>query len=592
LTPNTSATKKRFGFLILFALPFTAVGVGAGVWLFSGILEHWKMRSWEERPATIVRAELETHRGRKGGATYRATAEYTYHYQGRQYTGNRVSINGGRDNVGSFHQDVHRQLSEHQKSSSPFRCYVNSERPAEAILFRDLRWSMVGFQMIFATVFGAAGFGMLTFSVLGYRKTKGDSALVALHPDEPWLCKKDWADGKISSSAKTAAIVLLVCTFFWNLISVPALLVFRYEAFAKGNRLVFLILVFPVIGAILVLCTIVSMLRWRKYGQSVFEMASMPGVIGGQLAGVIRTSAKVQPEDGFRLTLNCVQRVTTQRGKNSSTSESVLWQDEQLIARDFLQNDPARSAIPVLFRIPYDCRPTDKTNANDQTIWRLEVSAKTSGLDYSTTFDVPVFKTIESDPNFVVDQSLIAEYAAPENLDRDLHEAGVVKMESLTGEGCRLVFPMARAPGVAFFLTVFGLVFFAVPFVMFYMGAEWWINTIFGAVFGLVGLLCLAFSASAWFYSSAVDASPHGLTIVGGLFGLGREQRIGASDVKNIVLTSRAGQGEKVYYDIDIVCLAGKTVTASKRILGKRLASSVIRQIEQAMGQQQDTAKK
>ena len=57
---------------------------------------------------------------------------------------------------------------------------------------------------------------------------------------------------------------------------------------------------------------------------------------------------------------------------------------------------------------------------------------------------MPVFKTPESDPNFVVDRSLIAEYAAPEDLDRDLREAGVVKMESPTGEGCRLVFPMAR----------------------------------------------------------------------------------------------------------------------------------------------------
>ena len=144
---------------------------------------------------------------------------------------------------------------------------------------------------------------------------------------------------------------------------------------------------------------------------------------------------------GFGMLTFSVRRVTTRSGKNSSTSESVLWQDEQLIARDFLQNDPARSAIPVLFQIPYDCRPTDETNASDQTIWRLEVSAKTPWLDYSTTFDVPVFKTPESDPNFVVDHSLIAEYAAPENLDRDLHEAGVVKMESPTGEGCRLVFP-------------------------------------------------------------------------------------------------------------------------------------------------------
>ena len=49
---------------------------------------------------------------------------------------------------------------------------------------------------------------------------------------------------------------------------------------------------------------------------------------------------------------------------------------------------------------------------------------------------------------------------------------------------------------------------------------------------------------------------------------------------------SSAGTGENVYYDIDIVCTTGKKVTAGKRVLGKRLAESVIRQIEQAMGKQ------
>ena len=102
------------------------------------------MQGWKETPAKIVRAKLETHRGSKGGTTYEATAEYTYQYGSRQYTGNRVGIQGGSDNFGSFQQNVHRQLSEHQKSGRPFRCYVNPERPAEAILFRDLRWEMVG----------------------------------------------------------------------------------------------------------------------------------------------------------------------------------------------------------------------------------------------------------------------------------------------------------------------------------------------------------------------------------------------------------------------------------------------------------------
>lgn len=410
-----------------------------------------------------------------------------------------------------------------------------------------------------------------------------------VHPDEPWLCKKDWAEGRIISSTRTTMRFVSVFAFVWNLMSALMWSGIRNEILGKGNRWALLLLLFPAVGLLLILAAIICVLRWRKFGESVFEMASVPGVIGGKLAGVIRTSAKVQPEDGFHLTLNCVQSVT-----HSDSSETTLWQDEQIIARDLLQSDSARSAIPVLFQIPYDCRPTDETNAYNKTIWQLNVSAKTPGVNYSTSFDVPVFKTPESDPNFVVDRSLIAEYAAPADPDRDLHDAGVVKMASPTGEGCRLVFPMARSPVMAAIFALAGLAFGGVPFFVYYTASgEFWFATVACTVlFGGFGLLLLAVSADVWFYRSVVDVSAHGLVVTGGWFGLGRQRRIEASDIEKIVPFSRMGAGEgegkKMYYDIDIVCTTGKKVTAGKRVPGKRLAESVIRQIEheQALGKQ------
>ena len=123
-------TRLGGGCFILFTLPFAAVGVWMGYWLCSEMLTHWRMRSWEETPARIVRAKLEADSDSDGGTSYRATAEYTYQYGGQQYTGTRVGIHGGSDNIGSFQHDAHRQLSEHQKSGRPFRCYVNPAKPA------------------------------------------------------------------------------------------------------------------------------------------------------------------------------------------------------------------------------------------------------------------------------------------------------------------------------------------------------------------------------------------------------------------------------------------------------------------------------
>jgi len=249
-----------------------------------------------------------------------------------------------------------------------------------------------------------------------------------------------------------------------------------------------------------------------------------------------------------------------------------------------LPHDPRQSAVPVLFQIPYDCQATDETDASCQTTWRLAVSAKTPGLNFLTSFEVPVFKTAASDPNFVVDPSLIAKYTAPENDDRDLREAGLRKEPSYTGEGFRLVFPMARTPGMACMLTLVACVFTAVPGIMLRVGAPWLVDLIGGGLFGLVGLALLAASASLWFYRSTVDVSPAGLLITGGLFGRGRPRHVAANEIKKIVPNSRmssgAGEGQKVYYDIDVVLKSGKKITAGKRVLGKRLAESVIRQME------------
>ncbi len=106
-------------------------------------------------------------------------------------------------------------------------------------------------------------------------------------------------------------------------------------------------------------------------------------------------------------------------------------------------------------------------------------------------------------------------------------------------------------------------------------------------IFGGVGLLLLIACIDVWFYRSVVDVSPSGLTVVGGLLGLGREKQISAANIEKIEPINRMnagrGQGAKVWYDIQVVYRPTKKATIGKRIMGKRLAASVIRQIEQGM---------
>ena len=72
---------------------------------------------------------------------------------------------------------------------------------------------------------------------------------------------------------------------------------------------------------------------------------------------MIQTSAKVRPEDGFHLLLRCVRRITTGSGKQRSTSESVLWEDERTVMHELLEDQAEQSAIPVEFQIPSTAAP-------------------------------------------------------------------------------------------------------------------------------------------------------------------------------------------------------------------------------------------
>ena len=75
-------------------------------------------------------------------------------------------------------------------------------------------------------------------------------------------------------------------------------------------------------------------LAWRKFGQSIFEMAAIPAALGGTLEGEIEVKTRLQPQHGLHLRLSCIRQTTTGGGKNRHTEEKILWQDEKWLRPD------------------------------------------------------------------------------------------------------------------------------------------------------------------------------------------------------------------------------------------------------------------
>jgi hypothetical protein len=402
--------------------------------------------------------------------------------------------------------------------------------------------------------------------------------LKLLYPEEPWRWKEQWDKGRIISSSKKTMLWVVMFALIWNLISTPIIFMLPKELH-KGNTAALIALIFPVVGVGLAAWAIKCILRWRKFGESIFEMETVPGVIGGALSGKLNTGVDVNPESGFLLTLSCINRVVTGSGKNRSTREYVRWQDESLIKKEMYPYDQSGSAIPVLFQISYDSLETNEENPDNKIIWRLDVKASVPGVDYSASFEVPVFRTQKSSKDFVLDKKSISAYEVKQEPVEVFNSAGILTGPSLTG-AMRFYFPMARNKGAGLFLTAFVLIWTIIVYFLFTKHAP----VLFGIMFGALDILFLYWLMDLWFFRSKVEISEQSLSISKGIFTLGNPRQFEFSQIKDLEITNGMTFMNKLYYQLVLVTTDGKKHLFGKGLNSRYLADTLAAEMKKIMG--------
>ncbi|UCC81777.1 MAG: hypothetical protein JSW46_12295 [Gemmatimonadota bacterium] len=433
-------------------------------------------------------------------------------------------------------------------------------------------WGEAGLSFLFGLVFGGVGFGLLAALFYARKKQQELERLQEAHPTEPWLWRPDWAAGRIEGSSRAKMYRAWVFALFWNLISYAVAPVAIVEGYLnEGEAMALLVLIFPLVGAGLLVWAIRATIRYRKFGVSVFRMASVPGVIGRKLEGVIMTNALVHPDDAFPVTLTCVNRITTGSGKSRSTSEDILWQEERQIRR--VHQVGRATAIPVAFRLPQDVRQSDTTESDNQIIWRLEARAEVPGVDYHASFDVPVFRTPESDTPLPPGDdeafaAVLEEYRQPP-------DSRIVVTTHL--RRTEIYFARARNPGVAAGLTIFFIIWTGITVALPSLG----VPIIFPIVFGLFALLLFFAVFQAWLGSTRVVLTPDRAHVSYGL--LGRTRTVEADDIDDVRLKIGMQAGNRPYYDIQIVKSDGKKVYCGRSIRDKREAEWLAERMREAL---------
>lgn len=420
-------------------------------------------------------------------------------------------------------------------------------------------WEQAGFLTIFALVFGGVGVGGIAAVLAGRRKVEERIAREARHADAPWLWRDDWAARRITDSSRGGMWGAWAFAALWNLVSLPSAVLAVRSALTQGNRAALLALLFPIVGAGLLIWAIRATVRYRRFGVSRLELSTLPAPVGHALDGLVRTPAGLRPPEGFRVVLSCIRRVTTGGGRNRSTSESILWQEERRM--------PATGVgVPVTFVIPADAAPSDPRQSGDRTLWRLEISAEVPGVDYAAAFEVPVFRTAASDqPRTAAEHSVAAAFAVP----RDYRQPPGSRIQvSTTRRGTEIWYPRARNPGMAAGITAFTALWAAAVWAGIALGAP----LVFPIVFGAFWLLLAIAVLDAWLTVTRVTAGDGGVTVASGWLAPRRERTLRAGEIAEVATKIGGQAGRTTYYDVVLVTNAGKRVAAGRGIRDKREA--------------------
>ena len=359
--------------------------------------------------------------------------------------------------------------------------------------------------------------------VLLVRKRNADikhkKEMKRLHPDEPWLWQSKWEGGKMTSSSKGTFIFLLVMFGGFSLIGWPGLYL-CLPGIIKGNYVGLLSAIAPLIGLALGYSALCSLNRYRKFGESVFQMACMPGVVGGELAGVIHTKASQIPDGGFVLKLQAIRTTTSGSGKNSSTRQKIVWEDTHCVSVNLgASGGDGNVVLPVSFAIPFECQSSSETpTSNPRINWILSADAKFPGTDFHFEFDVPVFKTPESQENF---QLSVAEQSFSEEIPlTNLCAASGVKQTNDNG-GVSFEFPLARRFGAKIAFTLVTIIFSGGVFFM-------------PVFFGILTLLMSVPTVRSWFWYGKISADENGVQVVTGFLGL-RSHQFSRDQIKSLL---------------------------------------------------------
>ncbi len=369
--------KKKTGkylpilFLSIFAL------AGAGMLYPLGIRPVMKTlatRSWPAIPCKIISADVRSHSD-SDGTTYRIDIVYEYEFNGGKYTSKRYDFIGGSS---SGYQRKSRVVESYRKAEKPV-CYVNPEKPSEAVLKRGFHLGLLLalVPLLFLTV-GVGG-------IIGVLKSS--SRLGFAGTNQEWLPAKPRSNVsglgvipvtglgnesvtlRLKHSPWAKVLGAMAIAAFWNGI-VAVFVVDVVEGWRSGHPnwfLTFFMVPFVLIGFGLIAAVVYQLLATTN-PRPVITLSSASAPLGGEVRLSWEFIGRTSVLQKMRIVLRGREEATYRRGTKTHTDKNTFCEMEL-----YSTEDPQRMAFgQVNFLVPADSMHSFEAE-NNKIIWGIAV---------------------------------------------------------------------------------------------------------------------------------------------------------------------------------------------------------------------------
>lgn len=239
---------------------------------------------------------------------------------------------------------------------------------------------------IVLTVVYTVGILMLVVGLRLHRWFRQLTKLMAEFPGQPWMYRRDWRDGRIVLSNRSAIVVTAAGTLFLGFVAIPLFRVLSSNApFLK-----------IVSAAFVIFWLLFVRILWinRHWNRSILELRTLPGRIGGTFEAVAFIPARKPFPSTVKARLTCLQY----SGRRSGVSNTI-WISAQTLpvtlspATEFpgehAGSEEQIIRVPLIFQIPAD-GPLP-FNRRRRIFWQLTISPSEPGTLLEAWFEVPVY---------------------------------------------------------------------------------------------------------------------------------------------------------------------------------------------------------